>query len=65
MFNNFKIKSVLKISVAFVMATLLFSAFINHAKMGVVMDNTQRQKVEILPNLLDFLELQLSVIQIQ
>ena len=65
MFNNFKIKSVLKISVAFVMATLLFSAFINHAKMGVVMDNTQRQEVEILPNLLDFLELQLSVIQIQ
>ena len=65
MFNNFKIKSVLKISVAFVLATLLFSAFINHAKMGVIIENTKRQKVEILPNLLDFLELQLYVVEIQ
>ena len=65
MFNNFRIKSVLKISVAFVLATLLFSAFINHAKMGVIIENTQRQKVEILPNLLDFLELQLYVVEIQ
>ena len=65
MFNNLKIKQVLKTSVSIVMITLLISAFLNHSKMAVVIDNVERQKVEILPNLLDFLELQLNIVQIQ
>jgi methyl-accepting chemotaxis protein len=33
--------------------------------MGEVVSNVEKQKVEVLPNLLDFLELQLNIIQIQ
>ena len=65
MIYNIKVKNILKFSVTLVILALLASAFSNHVKMGVVTDNVERQKVEILPNLLDFLELQLNVIQIQ
>jgi methyl-accepting chemotaxis protein len=63
--NNFKIKQVLLISVLSVLSVLILSGALNHTKMGQVIDNTERQEVEILPNLLDFLDLQLNVIQIQ
>ncbi|MFA6195768.1 MAG: methyl-accepting chemotaxis protein [Sulfurimonas sp.] len=63
--NNFKIRQVLAASVTLVLAVLLVSGALNHTKMGAVIQETKQQKKEILPNLLDFLELQLNVIQIQ
>ncbi len=63
--NNFKIRQVLAGSVALVLAVLLVSAALNHMKMGVIIQETQEQKEEVLPNLLDFLDLQLNIIQIQ
>ncbi|WP_455756856.1 methyl-accepting chemotaxis protein [Sulfurimonas sp.] len=64
-FNSFKIRSVLAASVSFVIVTLLISGMLNHVKMSEVVENTEVQKVEILPNLMDFLELQLNIVQIQ
>ncbi|MFA6192422.1 MAG: methyl-accepting chemotaxis protein [Sulfurimonas sp.] len=63
--NNFKIRHVLAASVALVLGVLLISGLLNHTKMGEVVQKSHEQKEEILPNLLDFLELQLNIIQIQ
>ena len=63
--NNFKIRQVLAFSVALVLGVLLISGMLNHTKMGVVIEKSDEQRKEILPNLMDFLELQLNVIQIQ
>ena len=65
MINNLKIKQVLRYSVGIVLVTLLISVILSHNKMADVHENTQAQKVEVLPNLLDFLELQVNIIQIQ
>ncbi len=63
--NNFKIRQVLAASVALVLAVLLISGFLNHTKMGIIVQESKEQREESLPNLLDFLELQLNIIQIQ
>lgn len=63
--NNFRIRQVLAASVTLVMAVLLVSGALNHIKMGEVTQETKQQREEIIPNLLDFLELQLNIIQIQ
>ena len=63
--KNFKIRHVLINSVTVVIIVLLANGFMNHTKMGVIVKNVEKQKSEILPNLLDFLELQLNIIQIQ
>ena len=63
--HNFRIKQVLVTAVTIVLSVLLLNGALNHAKMGVVIEDTKTQAVEILPNLLDFLELQLNIIQIQ
>ena len=63
--KNFKIRQVLVGSVAVVIAVLLMSGTLDHIKMGAIVDNVEAQKSEILPNYIDFLDLQLSIIQIQ
>ena len=63
--NNFKIRHVLLTSSILVLSVLLLTGALNHQKMNQVSQNTQKQDVEILPNLLDLLDLQLNVIQIQ
>ena len=65
MVYNIKIKHILKFSVSIVIIALLASAVSNHVKMGIVTDNAHKQEYEIVPNLLDFLELQLNITQIQ
>jgi methyl-accepting chemotaxis protein len=63
--NNFRIRQVLAASVTVVLAVLMLSGLLNHIKMGEVIEKTNKQKQEILPNLMDFLDLQLNIIQIQ
>ena len=64
-FNNFRIRQVLIISVISVLSVLVLSGLLNHTKMNQVINNTEKQKSEILPNLLDFLELKLNIVEIQ
>jgi methyl-accepting chemotaxis protein len=63
--NNFKIRHVLAASVSLVLTILLISGAINHTSMGKISDDSQKQMKEVLPNLFDFLDLQLNVIQVQ
>lgn len=63
--NEFKIRQVLAASVALVLSVLLVSGVLNHTKMEAVIESSDKQREEILPNLLDFLDLQLNIIQIQ
>ena len=64
-FKNFRIRQVLATSVTTVLAVLLVSGVLNSMQMGDIVEKTDKQKLEILPNMLDFLDLQLNVIQIQ
>ncbi len=63
--NNFRIRQVLLGSVVIVLVVLLLSTFLNHIKMDEVVANTEKQKNDAIPNLIDFLDLQLNIIQIQ
>lgn len=63
--NNFKIRHVLTASVSLVLAILLISGAINHTSMEKISADSQKQMKEVLPNLFDFLDLQLNVIQVQ
>ena len=63
--NNFKIKQILLASGSLVLIFLLIIGTLSHYKIHVVVEETQKQKEEVIPNLLDFLELQLNIIQIQ
>ena len=62
---RFKVKQVLIGSVALVLSVLIISTFLNRSSMASIHDRADEQTKEVLPNLLDFLELQLDVIQIQ
>jgi len=44
MFNNLKIKQVVRYSVGVVLVTLLISVVLSHNKMGIVHENTQSTK---------------------
>ena len=57
--NNFRIRQVLLGSVVIVLVVLLLSTFLNHIKMDEVVANTEKQKNDAIPNLIDFLDLQL------
>jgi len=63
--NNFKIKQILFASGMLVLVFLLMAGTLSHFKIGVVLHNAKEQKEEVLPNLLDFLELQFKVSEIQ
>ncbi|MFA6136867.1 MAG: methyl-accepting chemotaxis protein [Sulfurimonas sp.] len=63
--NNFKIRQVLAASVTLVLAVLLVSGAVNHTSMGAISKESNKQMEEVLPNLFDFLDLQLNVIQVQ
>jgi len=63
--NNFKIRDVLVSSTALVLAILVVGTVMSQTRLQTISKKAQKQKSEVLPNLLDFLELQLDVIQIQ
>ena len=63
--NNFKIKQILLASAGLVLGVLIVSTVVNTNSMEEIKDKSTKQMEEVLPNLYDFLELQLNVIQIQ
>lgn len=63
--NNFRIRHILAASVSFVLVILLVSGAVNHTSMGEISKDSKKQMEEVLPNLFDFLDLQLNIVQIQ
>lgn len=63
--NNFKIRHVLVASTALVLVILILATIMSQSRVQTISQKAQEQKSEVLPNLLDFLDLQLNVIQIQ
>ncbi len=62
---NFKIKEVLAITLALVMMVLITSSILNYSNITNIEDRSNEQMQEVVPNLFDFLELQVNVIQVQ
>jgi len=65
MLNNLKIKQILLLVSGVVMAVLIATVALNYSSIKGIEDATKKQSSEILPNLFDFQELRLSVVQIQ
>lgn len=63
--NNFKIKQILLGVATLVLSVLVLSISSNYSSMNSIEERSNEQVKEVLPNLLDFLELQLNVVQIQ
>lgn len=63
--NNFKIKQILVVVSAVVLGVLLLTMAVNHRNMSVINEHSNKQSKEVLPNLFDFLELQLNIVQVQ
>lgn len=63
--NNFKIKQILVVVSAVVLGVLLLTMAVNHRNMSVIDEHSNKQSKEVLPNLFDFLELQLNIVQVQ
>lgn len=63
--NNFKIKQILAFVSAVVMGVLLLTTVLNYKNMNMIEEHSQKQSAEVLPNLFDFLDLQLNIIQVQ
>jgi len=63
--NNFKIRSIMLISGFFVMIVLTMGAFFSNAKLQEIHDASDAQVEVVLPNLFDFMELKVNVIQVQ
>ncbi len=63
--NNLKIKSILMSAAVFILSLLLINGVLNYANLHLAQQDSNRQKDKILPNLLDFLELQRDTVQIQ
>ncbi|MFA5234666.1 MAG: methyl-accepting chemotaxis protein [Sulfurimonas sp.] len=63
--NNFKIKQILLFVSVIVVGVLLLTTVTNYKSMSVIEEHSNEQSQEVLPNLFDFLELQLNVIQVQ
>ncbi|MCK4975146.1 MAG: hypothetical protein KAR81_07820, partial [Sulfurimonas sp.] len=58
--NNFKIKQILLASAGLVLGVLIVSTVVNTNSMEEIKDKSNKQMEEVLPNLYDFLELQLN-----
>lgn len=63
--NNFKISQILAVAACLIMTILVVSTVVNNNSMVKIEQESAVQMKEVLPNPFDFLELQLSVIQIQ
>ena len=63
--NGFKIKQILMGAASLVVGVLLVSTILNYSSMKNIEDRSSEQMNEVLPNLFDFLELRLNVVQIQ
>ncbi len=63
--NNFKIRQILVFVSAVVMGVLLLTTAANYKSMSVIEEHSNEQSAEVLPNLFDFLELQLNIVQVQ
>jgi methyl-accepting chemotaxis protein len=63
--NNFKIKQILVFVSAIVIGVLLLTTVANYKSMSVIEEHSNEQSQEVLPNLFDFLELQLNIVQVQ
>lgn len=65
MLNNFKIKQILAMVASVVLGILVVTTVVNDSNISTIKEKSNKQSEEILPNLFDFLELQLSVLQVQ
>lgn len=63
--NNFKIKQVLVFVSTAVLGVLLLTMVVNHKSISMIEEHSYEQSEEVLPNLFDFLELQLNIVQVQ
>ncbi len=63
--HNFKIKQVVLLGMGFVIMMVILAAIFNQRNLVTIEENTQKQMEEVLPNLFDFLDLRLSVVQVQ
>jgi len=63
--NNFKIKQILAVVASVVLGILVVTTVVNDSNISTIKEKSNKQSEEILPNLFDFLELQLSVLQVQ
>lgn len=65
MLNNFKIKQILVFVSAVVIGVLLLTTAVNYRSMNAIEERSNEQSQEVLPNLFDFLELQINIVQVQ
>ncbi|MDQ1244471.1 MAG: methyl-accepting chemotaxis protein, partial [Campylobacterota bacterium] len=63
--NNFRIKQILVVVSAVVLGVLLLTTVVNYKSVSVIEEHSNEQSQEVLPNLFDFLELQLNIVQVQ
>jgi methyl-accepting chemotaxis protein len=63
--NNIKIRQILFMSAGLVLGVLVLSITLNNDSMTSIKEKSTKQMEEVLPNLYDFLELELDIIQIQ
>lgn len=63
--NNFKISHILSAASGMIFIILVASTVVNNSSMSEIEEHSTEQMEEVLPNLYDFLELQLNVVQIQ
>jgi len=63
--SNIKIKYILGGVVVFIVGLLLINGVLNYANLSKIRQDVTYQKNDVLPNLLDFLELEKDAIQVQ
>ncbi len=63
--NNFKIRQILVVAAGMIFGVLVLTTVLNQQSMNSIQKKSDKQMEEVLPNLFDILELQLSVIQVQ
>ncbi len=65
MINNLKISQILAVAAGMIMMILVVSAVLNNDSISTIEEQSTAQKEEIMPNLFDFMELNLNIIQVQ
>jgi len=63
--NNIRIKYILSGVAVFIIGLLLINGILNYANLNLIKQDSNRQKSIVLPNLLDFMELEKNVMQVQ